>query len=230
MGASVEDEPVPGSVRATFPYRIELRDDLVAFIADTGDATMSRGSLRSQGHAPVRPHDSPRAGATRPAVSARVPIPSQLPCTGISRTGACSPARPPWNCPSRPSSTRRPARRSCVHQGRAPAMVGIGSPPTSGWPMALESSWVRTAVRASRRSMEGGRRAPGRPAPDDPPILAFARPTALPAGRRPGGRGGRRRFSFGEPSAPIPEWPSDGALILDERCRMGGRQASCASG
>ena len=190
------------------PYRIELRDDLVAFIADTGDATCRvvrydlRGTLLSDRTIPRACYAPGSLGTFLSPLNSlhRISPDGRL---LASATSSGTPVASVFNA----ATGEEILRALGVH------LPWSESEPTNLW-LADGSGIVVGTHRGPYVATLGGgwERAPGRPAPDDPdrffsyyPLQALDQAGAVAAS-----------FSFGEPSAPIPD-PSDGAvLILDD--------------
>ncbi len=190
------------------PYRIELLDDLVAFIADTGDATCRvvrydlRGTLLSD-------HTIPR-GCYAPGSLG----------TFLSPLHSLHRISPDGRLLATATSSGTPVARvfNAATGEEIMRVLGVYLPwserePTAVWLADGSGVVVRTHRGQYVVTLDGAwERAPGRPAPDDPdrffsyyPLQVLNQAGAVTAS-----------FSLGGPSAPIPDPSYEAFLILDE--------------
>ena len=205
-------------LRGDIPYRIELLDDLVAFVADTGDATcrvvrydlkgtiLSDRTVASWCHSP----DSP----------ARVRF-FLYTLHRISPDGRLLAATTSLGMPV--ASVFDAATGDEIVRIKGVYLPWLDREPSNVWLADSSGIVVGTYLGPRIATTDGAwRRAPGRPAPDDPGLfLAYgATTTATPPVVMNQQGQLQASLPLGRLSAPIREWP-DAALILDERADWG---------
>ncbi len=201
------------------PYRIELLDGLVAFIADTGRLTCRvarydlRGTLLSDVTIPGGCYEPGRIGALWSPLHSLQRISPDGRLLAVA-TSSGTPVAKVFDA----------ATGEEVLRVKGVYLPWSEPEPTGVWLADSSGIVVRARRGTSNAAIDGEwRQAPGRPAPDDPDRFFSCYPLFFYCRMQVTDHTGEAlaSFSFGVPSAPIPDPPYQAALVLDRRANWG---------